>query len=327
MPVTAQITRFAPSPTGALHLGNARTALFSWLVARASGGRFVLRVEDTDAGRSQDALLERQLDELRWLGITWDEGPDVGGPHGPYRQSERGSIYADGAGEAGGEWPDLPVLLLARGTAAVAQDATGRRQAAAVCAHLRGLEPGRGAATHRLRQSAGDPLPRAGPSHRRVRGPRPRPTALPVRRHRRFRDPSRRRQRVVLPRQCGGRLGDGHHARPAGRRPPGEHAAPVAAARSPRHAVARIRSFAAGAGSQRHAAVEARGRGQPDRPACTGIPARCDLQLPGPPGACLRPRRLARDGSARVALRPRLAPAIPPRVSTTRSCGTGSARP
>ena len=70
MPVTAQITRFAPSPTGALHLGNARTALFSWLAARASGGRFVLRVEDTDAGRSQDALLDRQLDELRWLGIT-----------------------------------------------------------------------------------------------------------------------------------------------------------------------------------------------------------------------------------------------------------------
>ncbi|MCX7053932.1 MAG: glutamate--tRNA ligase family protein, partial [Proteobacteria bacterium] len=95
MPATAQITRFAPSPTGALHLGNARTALFSWLAARASGGRFVLRVEDTDAGRSQDALLERQLDELRWLGITWDEGPGVGGPHGPYRQSERGSIYAE----------------------------------------------------------------------------------------------------------------------------------------------------------------------------------------------------------------------------------------
>jgi glutamyl-tRNA synthetase len=95
MLATAQITRFAPSPTGALHLGNARTALFSWLAARASGGRFVLRVEDTDAGRSQDALLERQLDELRWLGINWDEGPDVGGPRGPYRQSERSPIYAE----------------------------------------------------------------------------------------------------------------------------------------------------------------------------------------------------------------------------------------
>lgn len=94
MSTSAHTTRFAPSPTGSLHLGNARTALFSWLAARASGGRFVLRIEDTDAGRSQDALLERQLDELRWLGVTWDEGPDVGGPHGPYRQSERATIYA-----------------------------------------------------------------------------------------------------------------------------------------------------------------------------------------------------------------------------------------
>ena len=105
MPAAALTTRFAPSPTGALHLGNARTALFSWLAARASGGRFVLRVEDTDAGRSQDELLEKQLDELRWLGLTWDEGPGVGGPHGPYRQSERGSVYAAALAklEAGGQ--------------------------------------------------------------------------------------------------------------------------------------------------------------------------------------------------------------------------------
>ena len=93
MPAVASITRFAPSPTGALHLGNARTALFSFLAARASGGRFVLRVEDTDAARSQDALLERQLIDLRWLGLEWDEGPDVGGDHGPYRQSERAAFY------------------------------------------------------------------------------------------------------------------------------------------------------------------------------------------------------------------------------------------
>src|SRR6476469_4462524 len=94
MPAVSHVTRFAPSPTGALHLGNARTALFSFLTARASEGRFVLRVEDTDAERSRDTLLERQLDELRWLGIDWDEGPDIGGPHGPYRQSERAGSYA-----------------------------------------------------------------------------------------------------------------------------------------------------------------------------------------------------------------------------------------
>jgi len=88
------VTRFAPSPTGYLHLGNARTALFNHLAARAGGGRLVLRIEDTDAERSDEALLERLLEDLRWLGLQWDEGPDVGGPHAPYRQSERGGQYA-----------------------------------------------------------------------------------------------------------------------------------------------------------------------------------------------------------------------------------------
>jgi len=88
------VTRFAPSPTGALHLGNARTALFNDLAARASGGRMVLRIEDTDAERSEEALLARLLEDLRWLGLEWAEGPDVGGTHGPYRQSERGEHYA-----------------------------------------------------------------------------------------------------------------------------------------------------------------------------------------------------------------------------------------
>jgi glutamyl-tRNA synthetase len=77
-----------------VHLGNARTALFNFLYARRTGGRFVLRSEDTDEGRSDDALLAALCDDLRWLGLAWDEGPDVGGPRGPYRQSERGVIYA-----------------------------------------------------------------------------------------------------------------------------------------------------------------------------------------------------------------------------------------
>jgi glutamyl-tRNA synthetase len=87
-------TRFAPSPTGSLHLGNARTALFSYLAARASGGRFVLRIEDTDAQRSADEYMQRQMADLRWLGLRWDEGADIGGPHAPYRQSERAAHYA-----------------------------------------------------------------------------------------------------------------------------------------------------------------------------------------------------------------------------------------
>jgi glutamyl-tRNA synthetase len=102
------VTRFAPSPTGYLHLGNARTAFFNHLAARAGGGRLVLRIEDTDAGRSEERLLEQLLEDLRWLGLEWDEGPDVGGPHGPYRQSERGSRYSAAIGsleEAGRVYP------------------------------------------------------------------------------------------------------------------------------------------------------------------------------------------------------------------------------
>ncbi|NLE22269.1 MAG: glutamate--tRNA ligase [Actinobacteria bacterium] len=81
--------RFAPSPTGSLHIGSARTALYNYLFARHSGGSFVLRVDDTDLARSDGALEASILEDLRWLGLAWDEGPDVGGPSGPYRQSER----------------------------------------------------------------------------------------------------------------------------------------------------------------------------------------------------------------------------------------------
>jgi len=81
--------RFAPSPTGYLHVGGARTALFNWLLARRHGGVFVLRIEDTDAERSSDEMVEGILDGMRWLGLDWDEGPKIGGPHAPYFQSER----------------------------------------------------------------------------------------------------------------------------------------------------------------------------------------------------------------------------------------------
>jgi glutamyl-tRNA synthetase len=86
--------RFAPSPTGPLHLGNARTALLSWLAARAAGGAWLMRVEDLDRPRVRPGMEARILSELRWLGLDWDEGPDVGGPAGPYRQSERLPRYA-----------------------------------------------------------------------------------------------------------------------------------------------------------------------------------------------------------------------------------------
>jgi len=87
------ITRFAPSPTGSLHLGNARTAFFSHLWARKSAGRFILRIEDTDVERSQTRFRDQLMVDLGWLGLDWDEGPDIGGPSAPYSQSERGAYY------------------------------------------------------------------------------------------------------------------------------------------------------------------------------------------------------------------------------------------
>jgi len=93
MPDSAVRVRFAPSPTGYLHIGGARTALFNWLFARHHGGSFILRIEDTDRTRYREDAMEDIMSSLRWLGMDWDEGPEVGGEYGPYFQSERLSLY------------------------------------------------------------------------------------------------------------------------------------------------------------------------------------------------------------------------------------------
>lgn len=101
-------TRFAPSPTGSMHLGNVRTAVFNWLFARHHDGEFILRIEDTDVERTREGSEEGIYRDLRWLGLDWDEGPDVGGPVGPYRQSERGEVHrraAEALVEAGRAYP------------------------------------------------------------------------------------------------------------------------------------------------------------------------------------------------------------------------------
>lgn len=105
--MTSQVrVRFAPSPTGYLHVGGARTALFNWLFARHAGGTFVLRIEDTDAERSTPESTRAIFEGMKWLGLNWDEGPDIGGPYGPYVQTERKAIYHEVADQ-----------LLARGEA------------------------------------------------------------------------------------------------------------------------------------------------------------------------------------------------------------------
>jgi len=97
MPETPVRVRFAPSPTGVLHIGSVRTALYNWLFARHEGGKLVLRIEDTDQERGTPEALESVFGTLRWLGLDWDEGPDVGGPYGPYMQSQRLPIYQEAA--------------------------------------------------------------------------------------------------------------------------------------------------------------------------------------------------------------------------------------
>ena len=96
MPAPVRV-RFAPSPTGRPHVGGIRTAMFNWLLARLSGGRFILRIEDTDVARKMEGAVEYIMDGLKWLGLDWDEGPDIGGDYGPYYQSQRLDLYQQAA--------------------------------------------------------------------------------------------------------------------------------------------------------------------------------------------------------------------------------------
>ena len=118
-------TRIAPSPTGDPHVGTAYVALFNYAFARKAGGQFLLRIEDTDRQRSHPASERMIFEALRWLGLSWDEGPDVGGPYGPYRQSERSDDLPAACGRAGAQGRRLPVLLLARAPGGAAPGAAG----------------------------------------------------------------------------------------------------------------------------------------------------------------------------------------------------------
>ena len=147
-------TRFAPAPSGDLHVGNVRTGLFSWAVARQAGGKFVYRIEDTDASRATDEAFHAAVEVLRWLGLDWDEGPVVGGPAAPYRQSERFEIYAGvvkDLQEGGHAYPcwctpeDVTARKASRGDKTPGYDGFCRERAT----------PGEGPATMRFRMPEG----------------------------------------------------------------------------------------------------------------------------------------------------------------------------
>jgi len=146
--------RFAPSPTGSLHVGNVRTALYNWLFARSRWGAFVLRVEDTDVERNEAGAESRIYEDLSWLGLDWDEGPDRGGPLGPYRQSDRAAHYAEASAK-----------LLASGDAYRCFCPAGEIEAERASQRAAGLPPrysgrcrGLDAGTSRGRAAAGEPF-------------------------------------------------------------------------------------------------------------------------------------------------------------------------
>ena len=131
--------RIAPSPTGPMHVGTAYQALFDWVWARKNGGRFVLRIEDTDQARSHQKYEELLMQSLRWLGLAWDEGPDVGGPYGPYRQSERLSIYAEYAAKLVASGCAYPCFCTSERLAALRAEQQQRREPLGYDGHCRAL--------------------------------------------------------------------------------------------------------------------------------------------------------------------------------------------
>jgi len=133
--------RFAPSPTGHLHVGGARTAIFNWLYARKSGGAFVLRIEDTDVSRSTRESERTLVEDLRWLGLDWDEGPEKGGPHEPYRQSQRLDVYNEAAAGLVEQGAAYPCFCTEEELEAKRREATARNEAPQYDGTCRNLSP------------------------------------------------------------------------------------------------------------------------------------------------------------------------------------------
>lgn len=261
-PSTDVRVRFCPSPTGNPHVGLVRTALFNWAFARHHQGTLVLRIEDTDAARDSEESYRQLLDSLRWLGLDWDEGPEVGGPHAPYRQSQRMDVYADVAHAAEGGRARLRLLLQRGGAGGPPR---GRPRRGPPLRLRRPLPrpdrradrrlPGRGPQRHRAVPHAGqgDHLHRPGARRADLH-----PGERAGLRHR----PGQRRP-ALHPGQPGGRRPDGHHARAARRGPAVLHPAadrPLRGADRPRRRQADpgVRAPAVRDGRGQQEAVQAR---------------------------------------------------------------------
>ena len=272
--------RFAPSPTGYLHVGGARTALFNWLLARRLGGTFVLRIEDTDLERSSTEMVTGILDGLRWLGLDWDEGPEVGGPHAPYFQSERLDRYRTAAHAlvaAGHAYYDFGAPGK-RGDAAADDDGTYERRYDRDC--VPGRAGGRGGAPPRRRRALRHPLPGAA-GRDRLHGSRARAGAFRQRPPRGFRRLAQRRPSHLPPVGRGRRPGHGHQPCGARRRPHLEHPQAGVALPGVRAAGAALCARAAHPGRRQEAPQQAPRRHLGDGIPAPGLPARGHGELPG----------------------------------------------
>ena len=320
--------RFAPSPTGQLHVGNARTALFNWLLAHGHDGTLILRIEDTDAERSTRESEAGILEDLRWLGLDWDEGPDVGGPHGPYRQSERLHLYASYANELIAVGPRLLLFLPAVEARGGSQGGSRRRPSAEVSRHLPRAVARGGAGTHRGRRAPGDPLQGAAVDRGHVQRLGPRRGDVQYRGHRRSRAGAIRRPARLQLRRRDRRRADGGDARDPRRGSHLEHAAAAAALPRARLHAAAVRAPGAGDGAGSHAAVEAPRRDVGRRVPPARLPAGSAGQLPGADRLVAgrvgvgsgHERGAAAGRRAGAAVRDRGRRPQPPASSTSRSC-------
>ena len=236
-------TRIAPSPTGDPHVGTAYVALFNYAFARKHGGQFILRIEDTDRERSSTASEAMIFDALHWLGLPWDEGPDVGGPCGPYRQSERSEIYREHADELVARGAAYPCFCTRERLDALREEQKAKKAQLRLRRPLpRAAAGGRGAATGR-RGAARRPPRDAGRG--RDRGARPAARRGPLRQRADRRPGAAQERRLpdLPPRERGRRPPDGDHARD-----PRRGVALLAAQ-------ARRRSTAASAGRRRSSAT------------------------------------------------------------------------
>ena len=205
--------RIAPSPTGDPHVGTAYIALFNYAFARHNGGKFLLRIEDTDRERSTLKSEQAILDSLRWVGLAWDEGPDVGGPFGPYRQSERGEIYRKWTAELVAKKAAYPCFCTAERLDALRQEQRAKKMDFGYDGACRNLPEG----VVREKLAAGAPhvirlaVPKEGET--RVRDLHPRRGGVPELRRGRPGAAEVRRLPDLPPGQRGGRPPDGDHAR------------------------------------------------------------------------------------------------------------------